>query len=164
LEEMTQEPVAGVAAAAPIERALEIPEILKAVLGEGADHLHLYPSPTENVGSFLVQLNVSGADIKVDTPDAVKFTKDAIGNIVRLTGKVIVQIDITDGIDDRVISAKPFNSTDTTGYMLFVVKDGHPPSILVRNPEKPQFLEKADLPVNVQRYVEKGKKIFVKLK
>ena len=164
LEEMTQEPVAGVAAAAPIERALEIPEMLKAVLGEDADHLHLYPSPTENVGSFLVQLNVSGADIKLETPDAVKFTKDAIGNIVRLTGKVIVQIDITDGIDDRVISAKPFNSTDTTGYMLFVVKDDHPPSILVRNPEKPQFLEKADLPVNIQRYVEKAKKIFVKLK
>ena len=134
------------------------------MLGEGADHLHLYLSPTENVDSFLVQLNISGADIKLDTPDAVKFTKDAIGNIVRLTGKVIVQIDITDGIDDRVFSAKPFNSTDTTGYMIFVVKDDHPPSILVRNPEKPQFLEKADLPVNIQRYVEKAKKIFVKLK
>ena len=164
LEEMAQTPVQAAEPLEPVERAIKMPEVLDKLLGEGGDKLHLYPSPTENFNPFLVQIELSKSDIQLQNSNAIKLNKEQIGNIVRLTGKAILQIDITDGIEDRIIALKPFTASDITGYMIFVVKDGHPPSILITNPEKPRFLEKADLPVNIQRYLESAKKIFVKSK
>jgi hypothetical protein len=48
-----------------------------------------------------------------------------------------------------------------SGYAVFVIQDGRPPSLLIRNVKEPKVLEMAELPEVLKAIFTAAKKIFI---
>ena len=165
LEEMSRAPTAEETAAASATAPTnpsELPESLIAFLGTddpAIGNLQLYPSQTGNLEPFLSYLGTTADAIGLP-PNATEFTEDSLTKFTRITKYPTVQIDLR---SDTHIE-RQLTRDNKSGYAVFVIQDGRPPSLLVRNVEEPKVLEMAELPEVLKAIVTSSKKIFVMTK
>ena len=159
LEEMSEAPTSE---APPKAEGIKMSQELLDVLGEGAQTLRLYLSPSGNMTPFLAFMGVSSADIGV-SEDITRLDEAAISAIVRRTGMPVMQIDTTPGLEakDRILAVQGHRDKGV-GYPVFVVQKDYPPCILVKNPEEPALLEKKDFTKNMELALKAAKKVFTK--
>jgi hypothetical protein len=158
---MTGAPTAAAAPAeaVPVDELSKLPPILKTALGAddpALNSLRLYPSPTKQFGPFLAILGTTAEEIGVD-PAIGELTEASLTTLLRKSNIPIVQIDITTATP--VIIARQLARDSERGYAVFIIRTTGP-SLLVRDPENPEILQKAELPEVLKTIIQTSKKIF----
>jgi len=172
LEEMTQAPQPGQAAAAPPtpteattpqNMSSELPPALRTFLGEDdplVANLKLYPSPTGQLKPFLADLGTNEAALGL-ADGAKEFTEAALISLVRKLLIPVVQIDLRGDAPVELVR-QPARDKET-GYPIFVLRSDGPPAMLVTNTEDAQPLQKGEVPEVLKAIIKASKKLFVKI-
>jgi hypothetical protein len=140
------------------QEASNLPEELKELLGDTT--LHLYPSSTKTLFPFLAALHTSPSDVGL-TDESSSLTEPSLNALLRKTAMPIVQIDLR--TTPATVLVKQPQRDRQLGYPVFVLRDDYPVSLLVRNPEEPDFLQADQLPVALQTMIKAAPKLFIKV-
>jgi hypothetical protein len=145
------------------QAASHLPETLKNIFGKDdplTKNLHLYPSATRNFSAFITNLGVTLSDMKL--AEDVSELKDAdINFLVRKTMMPLIQIDIR--VEPPIIIAKQPQRDLQKGYLVYVLRNEYPVSLLVRDPENPAILNTAEIPLELSNIIKQSTKLFIKM-
>ena len=160
LEEMSR----AAEAAAPLaaeEPASALPVALQSLLGGPAPAdpkvgaLRLLRAP---LAGLLAPLGISAQQLSIQA-DSTAFEEAQLRDLTRMTGRIVVQINVAGATDQPVVSAKkPFRIAYPTIPVFIVTEEG--PALLVLDPAQPDFLKKEDMPKGLVDIVEKAKGVL----
>ena len=115
--------------------------------------LRLLRAPFE---AILSMMGLSPTQLGVKEDDTA-FTAEMVRELTRMTGRVIIQIDIR--ADPPVVLAnKPFRVTYPTVPVVVLTAEG--PALLVNDPAAPAFLKKEDMPAGLAEMATKAKGVL----
>ena len=145
------------------QAASHLPEPIKKILGDDdpiMKSLHLYPSPTGNFISFLTHINIKAADINI-AENAKELNDAEINMLVRKSKMPVVQIDLR--VEPPTVIAKQTQRDTLKGYLVYVLRNEFPVSILVQDPENPMILDATQIPLALSNIIKASPKLFIKM-
>jgi hypothetical protein len=166
VEEMSRAAEPGAAAAAAplaeedVDTSLPVP--LQTILAGGPEAiasdpklgaLRLIRAP---FSALLAPLGISPAQLSLQA-DTTALEEAQLRDLTRMTGRITVQVNLT--LDPPTVSAKkPMRISYPTFPVFVVTAEG--PALLVRDPSRPELLQKEDLPAGLAAHVERAKGIL----
>jgi hypothetical protein len=173
IEEMAGRPAPGVtaAAAAPVPEGAPLPSVdpdtkltvtletlFRGDVAPGAEDpklgaLRLSRGPLE---SLIIPLGLIGSQLGLSA-GAVSFTEEMIRELTRMTGRIIVQIDVR-GLAPVIIAKRPFRIL-FPGVPVFIVDDKGA-AVVMKDPANPAYLAQEDMPAGLAKIVGSAKGVL----
>jgi hypothetical protein len=115
--------------------------------------LRLSRAPLE---SLIVPLGLVGKQLELPS-GSVAFTEEMIRELTRMTGRIIVQIDVR-GLAPVIIAKRPFRVL-FPGVPVFIVDD-RGAAVVMKDPANPAYLTLADMPAGLAKIVGAAKGVL----